>query len=421
MTKRLEAVPPRPLFDTVESIVGDYADFQRQHPDMGPYLAAFSGEIKVETDLRHARAFLKSYSASPSTFKNYRGYLERLILWSWIIQGKSVLDLTRTDAEAFLAFNVSPPQSWVGASAMRRFTKMDGLLAFNPSWRPFGVKIEKADRKRAAEAQVEPVASTDKKGTGSTDLIYSVGCSFYDFLLQDGMDIANPFKSIKRAKGRRGKPKIKALTTLQWDYLVGEAEAMADADPKHERTLFIVVALFAMYLRVGDLSGRDDWLPQMNSFFKRNGSWWFEVVGKGNKEREITVKDAFIPYLKRYRESLNMSPLPSKSDDKPLLYTSHGRPYLTARQIRNIVQPVFDGARSRMQADGQPEDECEELMEVTLHWLRHTGATFDAKIREAKHLQMDLGHASLSTTQDIYYNSINQERSASNRGSIRDR
>ncbi|MDL2189235.1 tyrosine-type recombinase/integrase [Pseudomonas sp. ChxA] len=421
MTKRVEAIPPRPLFDTIESILGDYADFKDLHPDMAPYLAAFPAEISVETDLRHARAFLKSYSQSPSTFKNYRGYLERLILWSWIVQSKSVLDLTRTDAEAFLAFNVAPPQSWVGASAMRRFAPKDGLLMFNPRWRPFGVKIEKADRKRAAEAHVKPVASQKKQGSGSTDLIYSVACSFYDFLLQDGMDIASPFKSIKRVKGKRGKPKIKALTTLQWDYLVGEAETMANEDPKHERTLFIVVALFAMYLRVGDLSGRDDWLPTMNSFFKRNGSWWFEVVGKGNKEREITVKDAFIPYLKRYRESLNMSPLPTKADDAPLLYTSHGRPNLTARQIRNIVQPVFDRARSRMQADGQPEDECQELMEVTLHWLRHTGATFDAKFRDAKHLQMDLGHESLSTTQDIYYNAINQERSASNRGSIRGR
>jgi integrase len=99
----------------------------------------------------------------------------------------------------------------------------------------------------------------------------------------------------------------------------------------------------------------------------------------------------------------------------------HGRSGVTARQIRNIVQPVFDRARAKMKAEGHKEEDCQELMEVTLHWLRHTGATFDAGIRDSKHLQMDLGHESLSTTQDIYYNVINEERAASNRGSIRGR
>lgn len=420
MSTRTQKTPPRPLFDSAEALLEEMSVYRAERPDLVDYLASFSGEINVEADLRHARRFLKSYSASPSTFKNYRGYLERLILWSWIFQGKSVLDLVRTDAEAFLAFNKSPPADWVGAAAMRRFTQKEGRLAFNERWRPFGVKVTKADRKRATEHDTKPVVSK-KPSAGSEQLIYSVCCSFYDFLLQDGVDIANPFKSIKRIKETRLKRRPKALTTLQWDYLVGEAEAMADEDPKHERTLFIVVALFAMYLRVSDLAGRDNWQPTMGSFERRGDSWWFDVVGKGNKERDITVKDDFIPYLKRYRESLNLSPLPYKGEDTPLLATVHGRSGITARQIRNIVQPVFDRARARMKAEGRKEEECQELMEVTLHWLRHTGATFDAKHRDSKHLQMDLGHESLSTTQDIYYNVINEERAASNRGSIRGR
>ncbi|MCU9528322.1 tyrosine-type recombinase/integrase [Pseudomonas mosselii] len=420
MSNPTQKTPPRPLFDTAEALLEDQSVFRAERPALVAYLAAFSNSVAVEVDLRHARSFLKSYSASPSTFKNYRGYLERLILWSWIIKGKSVLDLVRTDAEDFLAFDKSPPAAWVGAAATRRFTPKEGLLAFNERWRPYGVKVTKADRMRANEHDVKPVAKK-QRSAGSEQLMYSVCCSFFDFLLQDGVDIANPFKSIKRVKETRLKRRPKALTKLQWDFLAGEAEAMADEDPKHERTLFIVVALFAMYLRVSDLAGRDNWQPTMGSFDKRGDSWWFDVIGKGNKERDITVKDDFIPYLKRYRESLGLSPLPHKGEDTPLLYTVHGRSGVTARQIRNIVQPVFDRARARMKAEGHTEEDCKELMEVSLHWLRHTGATFDADIRDPKHLQMDLGHESLSTTQDIYYNAINEERAASNRGSIRGR
>lgn len=422
LSKRVQATPPRPLFDSAEALLGEQADYRAERPELVAYLASFPSEINVETDLRYARRFLKSYSASPSTFKNYRGYIERLILWSWIMEGKSVMDLVRTDAESFMAFNASPPAAWVGEAALRRFTKKNGKLAFNPHWRPFGTKIAKAERKRAIEQDLKPAAAK-KPAQGSTQLIYSVCCSFYDFLLQDGVDIANAFKSIKSPTKREVKLKRrpKTLTKLQWDYLVGEAETMANEDPKHERTLFIVVALFAMYLRVGDLAGRGNWEPTMGSFEKRGESWWFDVVGKGNKERDITVKDDFIPYLKRYRESRGLSPLPTKGEETPLLATLTGRGGLTARQIRNIVQPVFDRARERMIAEERSEDECHELMEVTLHWLRHTGATFDAKHRDPKHLQMDLGHESLSTTQDIYFNSINEERAASNKGKIRGR
>ena len=45
------------------------------------------------------------------------------------------------------------------------------------------------------------------------------------------------------------------------------AENMADEEPlRHERTLFILATLFAMYLRVSDLAGRKNWKPTMGDF-----------------------------------------------------------------------------------------------------------------------------------------------------------
>jgi len=65
-----------------------------------------------------------------------------------------------------------------------------------------------------------------------------------------------------------------------------------------------------------------------------------------------------------------------------------------------------------MKADGFPENELGELRSASLHWLRHTGATYDAPYRNPKHLQADLRHKSLATTQNIYYHAIDNERSS---------
>lgn len=57
-----------------------------------------------------------------------------------------------------------------------------------------------------------------------------------------------------------------------------------------------------------------------------------------------------------------------------------------------------------------------------LHWLRHTAATFDAPFRDIKDLQADLRHESMSTTQNTYYNSLDQNRAKSVKGlGIKDR
>ena len=99
---------------------------------------------------------------------------------------------------------------------------------------------------------------------------------------------------------------------MQWSYVIETAEIMADEDSElHERTLFIMSALYSMYLRISELAASKRWTPQMGHFFRdRDGFYWFKVVGKGNKERLISVSNAMLNALKRYRISLNLYPLP---------------------------------------------------------------------------------------------------------------
>ena len=83
------------------------------------------------------------------------------------------------------------------------------------------------------------------------------------------------------------------------------------------------------------------------------------------------------------------------------------------RQVRALLQVVFDKALESMRIEGRAVHEMESLKVASLHWLRHTSATFDAPLRNAKDLQVDLRHSNLSTTQNTYYHSHDQERAHS--------
>lgn len=153
------------------------------------------------------------------------------------------------------------------------------------------------------------------------------------------------------------------------------------------------------------------------------GNWWYFAVGKGNKAAKIAVRDIYEErYLKRYRRFLGLSQLPHPGESTPLIKTLKGRAGLSDRQIRALLQAVFDKAVDKMRSEGRAHHEMESLRCASAHWLRHTSATFDAPLRNPKDLQEDLRHSNLSTTQNTYYHAHDQERAHSvKRIGMRDR
>lgn len=173
--------------------------------------------------------------------------------------------------------------------------------------------------------------------------------SFYEYLIQENLVEANPVALIKQkskyVRKEHLKPIVRRISTLQWDYVVETAELMASEDPaEHERTLFIMNCLFAMYLRISKLVADERSTPVMSHFRKdQDNNWWFDVTGKGNKNRSITVCDDMLKALKRYRKHLGLTALPRINEQIPLISKTKGKGSLTStRQIRSIVQRCFD-------------------------------------------------------------------------------
>ena len=144
------------------------------------------------------------------------------------------------------------------------------------------------------------------------------------------------------------------------------------------------------------------------------GNWWFLTVGKGKKEREVSVSDAMLQALRRYRQSRGLSALPVPGEATPLIHKTRGKGGITStRQIRSIVQKCFNQAEAKLRSEGSIE-EAERLATATVHWLRHTGISEDVKHRPREHVRDDAGHGSSAIT-DRYIDVERAERHASAR------
>jgi len=375
---------PVPFFDTLSEMPNPY-----RHPVTSVKHLLEDEPENAVSDYQHASEFLYSYRGSPDTFSTYRREIEHFMHWSWLIAGKSLKENRREDIEAYVEFAHKPPKNWIGDKNVARFIEKQGTRVLNPEWRPY--VLNKPDQAYSLSQS-------------AVQAIFGVLSSFYNYLIQEEYIDMNPVAQIRQKskflrKSQAQKP-IRRLSELQWSYVLEAAETLADMDPKqHERTLFIMQALFAMYLRISELVETERWTPIMGDFERDlEGNWWFRTVGKGNKERQISVSDAMLEALKRYRESRNLSPLPMPGESVPLVHKTKGQGGITStRQIRGIVQQCFDAAQHNMQKDGHTE-EAAQLSAATVHWLRHTGISEDVKHRPREHVRDDAGHGSSAIT-----------------------
>lgn len=385
-------LPPIPLFDHLL-----FSD-----PKQAPHCLNNQAQQLpfAKNDYQQALQFLYSYRGSDATFNAYRREIERLLQWSWFVVNKSIKEIRRDDFETFVSFCQKPPKHWIGVKTVARYINHAGLRKPHPEWRPFVATVSKLASRGGTLPEIKKFVLSQK----SLQAIFAICGSFYNYLIQEDYIGFNPVAQIRQKskfiRQQKTKMIIRRLSELQWSYVIETVEILAQQSPSpHERSLFIMKALYGMYLRVSELAASVRWEPQMGHFQKDNdGNWWFMTVGKGNKERLISVSDDMLNALKRYRQYLGLATLPSRGEKTPLITKSgSAAPLSSTRQIRSIVQTCFDAAFERMVKDGLKE-EAIELKTATVHWLRHTGISEDVKHRPREHVRDDAGHSSSAIT-----------------------
>lgn len=362
--------------------------------DQANYLHAHTYPPHLDTkhlkDYAYTVEFLKSYAGRLGTFNSYRREVERLLQWVWLIHKSELSALNRQDLEKYLRFCQNPPDDWIADFKVPRFIETANGRTPNPKWRPF----------------IKTRSHTNHflLSQGTIQEIFAILSTYFNFLIADEYLQQNPIALMRQKskfiqKNQQTAP-IRRLSLHQWQLVLETADELTLQDPrKHERTRFILHAMYGMYLRISELCASSRWIPTMNDFFKdHDGNWWFTTVGKGNKKRQIAVSSMVLESLKRWRTFLGLSPLPNPGENQYLIpkIKGHG-PITETVTIRRLIQTCFDHSTEKLKQQHLFE-EAEHLATATVHWLRHTSISEDVKIRPREHVRDDAGHASSATT-----------------------
>ena len=350
---------------------------------------------------------------SVHTYDRFRNETERFLLWAFLVKERPIDQLRKSDVLEYADFCWRPPITWICLANYEKFIFENGEFIQNTNWAPFRLNISKAN-----SSDVKPDKKKYKPSQETLKAMFTGIVSFYKHLMNEEYLYGNPAQVartdcrylIKDAQIK----KIRRLTDDQWQYVFNVAFEMAEQDHVYERNLFIISAMKTLFLRISELSEREDWSPVMSNFWRDSDeNWWLKIYGKGRKVRDISVPDSFIPYLKRYRVHRALSPLPSPNEQHPIVEKIRGQGGMTSRQLTRIVQKVFDKAYEQM-CIAEGDDKASALKEASTHWLRHTGASMEVERgRALKDLSEDLGHSSMATTDTVYVQTESRLRARS--------
>ncbi|MGM0704051.1 MAG: tyrosine-type recombinase/integrase [Pseudomonadota bacterium] len=330
--------------------------------------------ITACSDAEAVARWLAEYRDSPRTQRAYRREAERLLLWL-DEQGRELDSLRREDLDAFEAFlaDPRPRQRWVGPPRPRS----------SAEWRPFRGPLSAASRRQS--------------------LVILQG--LFAWLREAGWVAHNPFRLMRDKRRRLDNRQMRIERYLErplWEWLWTwlNRPLKEDATPRQRfersRRRFVFGFAYLLAPRIGEMSA-----ARMQDFHRREGRWWWSVVGKGDKAAAIPVPPDMLLLLEAWRGTLGLSPLPAADEEAPLLRTLDGDRALGTNRLYRLIRETFREAAAALEAEqgGEVTEAVARLRQATPHWLRHTALTHQAQAGvELRFLAATARHARLDTT-----------------------
>jgi len=314
--------------------------------------------IDAQTDADAVALWLRAKGGrSANTFDSYRREALRLLLWLGE-QRLALADLKIEHVHLYYAHLTNPPKHWIRPRKPRH----DETLL-------------------PTQTLAGPLSN---KSIDYTRTVLGQMCSY----LQDaGYLQRNVFRlSVKPPVIMETTP-TRLLDLESWNWLWSWILALPGskaADVAHAaRTRWVFALLYHTGIRREEVAqGR------MGDFVRKDQAWSLRVLGKGNKEKFVTVNSTLLCELMHYRKSLKLADYPVPGEDFPLVASVNAARrsnQLTPRMIGLLVSMI---AR-RAAADCEDAHCSAQIAQMTTHWMRHTNATHRL-----------LAGASLETTQD---------------------
>lgn len=421
----MQLPPVIPLFDSIDFI-------QIGNPLVNQHITQLSlGELdEAGLVFEHASDWLFEQKYNENNYKAYRSELTTFLHWCFDVIKLNVSTVGRREVGLYIEYCKQPPSELIGYFNVAQFKqdKATGERTPNPSWLPF--------RGKKVDGKTLPYVLSDSALKTKVAIL----SSFYSYLMGEDFCEKNPaqmwlnksrFSSRQKYRLNTDDDNQLAFTELQWSYIISTVEKLAKAQPElHQRSLFLIKLIYSCYLRVSEVSARAGYSPVMSQFKqnRQTGIWSFHIPkSKGGKSRSVAVSKALLDALTQYRSYLKLSPLPSSSEQHPLIVRQkapgRGREVgsinanLGIRQIREEVDKIIEIAAISIENDGFVED-AQQMRRLSIHNIRHTGITHDINIngRPLSHVQADAGHESIDTTsQYLHTTQIERHESAQNK------
>jgi site-specific recombinase XerD len=362
--------------------------YQSLNGSMGKNRAAQgSCQIKSRNDLEAIYSWLEEYTTSPQTHRSYKKEAERLLLWSIIERHKALSDLNEEDFKDYIVFlsDPKPYERWCGPNIPNRFGN-------KVAWYPF----------------TGPLKQT------SINAAVSILRSLFEYLVTAEYLVSNPL-SLIRAQRRQfnlsSNVKVveRILEPQEWQCMLDTFEILPEDNQynatRKERLRWVVAVLYFLGLRVEELANH-----KMSAFYKREGGWWFKVIGKGNKEGRIPVNSSLLQAMMRYRLYFELSTFPSTDEmDTPIIGTNANfKESISSRRLHQMIKDLALRTANNFK-DTYPEM-AEKLKKFSPHWLRHLSPSQQDRMGLAfKHIRENHRHASDATTRQ-YVHAFDNDR-----------
>ena len=346
-------------------------------------------QLAADRDTEAISAWLMQFQSSKSTFDSYRKEAERLLLWSVLQLSKPLSSLVYEDLQSYRQFlmNPQPADFWVSAPG-RRFGREDSR------WRPFAGPL-------SASSQRQSLVILN---------------SMFSWLVEAGYLAGNPLALSRRRSPNSPKTITRYLDPKLWAEVKAFILELKTTDlARYHRLRWLFSLFYLGGLRISEVAN-----GVMGDFYCRRTAegqefWWLNVIGKGNRERQVPISAEFLAELISFRTFLKLAPLPTSGENIPLFGAARNfRSKVGRSSIHGTVTDLFAdvAARLRMQGDMHAVRRASQLELASAHWLRHTAGSHMANSGvDLRVIRDNLGHASISTT-SIYLHTDDDQRHA---------
>ena len=344
----------------------------------GQNRGAGRAQIAAKDDRSAVLAWLARFADSKATLDNYRKEAERFLLWCVLQHRRALSDLTHEDILLYQLFlkNPQPAERWVMAPGQK-------APRTSSAWRPFAGPLSDSSQRQAM----------------------SILNGLFNWLVEAGYLAGNPLALQRRRRKRVASRVSRFLPHQHWKAVKSTILALPVDTPRKADRAARARWLFSL-LYIGGLRVSEACSGRMGDFLVRrspDGSdrWWLEATGKGDKTRLVPATSELMGELKRYREAMNLKPLPSSGEDLPLilpLIGSKSKP-MARTAIHEVVKRTMRAAAEELRARGPEfEDAAAHIGQASTHWLRHTAASHQIGATGVAGVRDNLGHDSISTS-----------------------